>query len=87
MSVFVENLAGRAGMLLQHGVAVLGFHLRHPFAIERPQAAPAPRSPGMDPEIMRQLLEAARTVGKLDWSRRYTEIVGGQPRTSPGPTR
>jgi hypothetical protein len=79
--VFVDTFAGRAGSFLQHGVAAIGFHLRHRLGVVRTDqrasrvAPPVPRGPAMDPELLRRLAEVARTVGMLEWSRRYAEII------------
>jgi hypothetical protein len=78
MSVFVDTVAGRAGTLWQHGIAAIGFHLRREVA-----ARPVPRGPAIDSEVMKLLEEAARSVGKLDWSRRYYEIMQSRAGTPP----
>ena len=78
MSVFVATVAGRAGSLWQHGIAAIGFQVRREACTR-----PVPRGPAIDPKIMKQLEEAARTVGKLDWSRRYHEIMQGRAGTPP----
>jgi hypothetical protein len=80
MSVFVDTVAGRAGNLWHQSVAAIGFQVRSRLGIEppgHPAGYPVPRGPAMDSAVMIELLEAARTVGKLEWSRRYAEIVGG----------
>lgn len=82
MSVLVDTLAGRAGTVLRQGAAAIGFRIpgsRSPRACDvHPTGSvgrPVPRGPAIDPSIMAQLEEAARTAGKLGWSRRYAEIV------------